>query len=472
MQYITKDEIISKDPHPHFDRADSEDHSVLYVTKDYNKYAIHHKQQFDFTDPKCKTKDDETDNNDKSSTKNFNNPKIMTAIEEERSSGNLNSDKLIADFKESFNTSNPYAIDRIVTAFGKSFLADLLFPEAYKKLAEKNVCADEYSCCKIMRIFHKESREKFNNTEFDIEFNIEITEEKAKSIIKNKNDIIEFSNIINKLNLSSDNEKIIIINHRDDFFDEEHIDPKKQILPHAKAWVYEKSVNKIKYRKRFYGKKNNKNLFEQALNYKLDFEKKWLNKNKLQLSNDNKALIKYQKMKNKINESLDPNKYVKDLAVKYSKYDFKLELYLEKPELLVPISKLEIYFHKLADLIKDKKEVKISKPVYNNVIKQNNNKLPKFIKIKYKKALKSTVLGDEELNILIKNLELHRTIELKILDILYYCTKLRMKETNRIVVQYKKMICDIRNSKNKNSFYVLQENPSILKFDQLKTDIL
>ncbi|CAG8848926.1 45734_t:CDS:1, partial [Gigaspora margarita] len=37
----------------------------------------------------------------------------------------------------------------------------------------------------------------------------------------------------------------------------------------------------------------------------------------LQLSNDNKTLIKYQKMKKKINELLDPNKYVKDLAVKY-----------------------------------------------------------------------------------------------------------------------------------------------------------
>ncbi|CAG8855738.1 41103_t:CDS:1, partial [Gigaspora margarita] len=43
-------------------------------------------------------------------------------------------------------------------------------------------------------------------------------------------------------------------------------------------------------------------------------------------------------MKKEINESLNPNKYVKDLAVKYSKYNFKLELYLEKPELLVPIS--------------------------------------------------------------------------------------------------------------------------------------
>ncbi|KAF0466400.1 hypothetical protein F8M41_026159 [Gigaspora margarita] len=226
MQYITKDEIISKDPHPHFDCADSKDHFVLYVTKDYNKCTIYHKQQFDSTDPRCKTKgstkknsknpkqlvtncrysftsledplyiwctieysstrtfarygegteygpfnyniddlDDKTDNHDKSSTKNFNNPKIMAAIEERRSSRNLNSDKLIADFKELFNTSNLYAIEKIITACNnadkqlnshlrcwkscsififsdftrvdKYLLPDLLFPEAYKKLAKK-----------------------------------------------------------------------------------------------------------------------------------------------------------------------------------------------------------------------------------------------------------------------------------------------------------------------------------------------
>ncbi|CAG8833010.1 37524_t:CDS:2, partial [Gigaspora margarita] len=169
-----------------------------------------------------------------------------------------------------------------------------------------------------------------------------------------------------------------------------------------KAWVFKKSINKVKYKKRFYGKKINKNLLKQAIKYKLEYENMeiaWclvekfntipLNKNhiffflqnpdlyqyftitideilffceQLQLSDDNKALIKYQKIKKEINESLDPNKYVKDLAVKYSKYNFKLVLYLEKLELLVPISKLEIYFCQLANLIKDKKDIKILKP--------------------------------------------------------------------------------------------------------------
>ncbi|CAG8828026.1 30328_t:CDS:2, partial [Gigaspora margarita] len=112
MGYITKNKVISKDHHLYFDRADSKDHSVLYITKDYNKCAIHHEQQFDPTNSRCKTKgstkknsknpeqlitnceeyglfdynindlDNKTDNNDKSSAKNFNNPKIMAAIEE------------------------------------------------------------------------------------------------------------------------------------------------------------------------------------------------------------------------------------------------------------------------------------------------------------------------------------------------------------------------------------------------------
>ena len=48
-----------------------------------------------------------------------------------------------------------------------------------------------------------------------------------------------------------------------------------------KAWVYQKYNDNIKHRKRFYGKKNNKNLFKQAINYKLEYEKMYLSKNKL-----------------------------------------------------------------------------------------------------------------------------------------------------------------------------------------------
>jgi hypothetical protein len=113
----------------------------------------------------------------------------------------------------------------------------------------EKLCRNECTCCKIVRIFHKGSREKFNNLEFDIEFNNRVTEEKAKSIIKGKDgrifqkkklknfywrpkieydkskfittnydnidnkktDIIVFPDIIEKLNLPSDDDEIIII---------------------------------------------------------------------------------------------------------------------------------------------------------------------------------------------------------------------------------------------------------------------
>ena len=39
-----------------------------------------------------------------------------------------------------------------------------------------------------------------------------------------------------------------------------------------KAWVFEKSINKVKHRKRFYGKKNNKDLLKQAIQYKQEYE--------------------------------------------------------------------------------------------------------------------------------------------------------------------------------------------------------
>ena len=91
-------------------------------------------------------------------------------------------------------------------------------------------------------------------------------------------------------------------------------------------------------------------------------------------------------MKNEILNSQTPNQYIIDLAIKYNKYQFKPELYLEKPELLKPISKIEILFWQLANQIKGKNHIEILQLVYNKNYKQNT-KLPKFINIKYKKTL-------------------------------------------------------------------------------------
>ncbi|CAG8658401.1 1878_t:CDS:2, partial [Scutellospora calospora] len=47
----------------------------------------------------------------------------------------------------------------------------------------KQLCNNEYLCCKVRRIFHKGSYNNFINLRFDIEFNSDITIEKAEEII-------------------------------------------------------------------------------------------------------------------------------------------------------------------------------------------------------------------------------------------------------------------------------------------------
>ncbi|KAF0441148.1 hypothetical protein F8M41_003929 [Gigaspora margarita] len=51
----------------------------------------------------------------------------------------------------------------------------------------------------------------------------------------------------------------------------------------------------------------------------------------LELTNENKVLIKYQKIKKDINNSSNPDQYVQDLAMRYKKWQFKPVLFLEKP---------------------------------------------------------------------------------------------------------------------------------------------
>ncbi|CAG8832486.1 35785_t:CDS:2 [Gigaspora margarita] len=49
----------------------------------------------------------------------------------------------------------------------------------------------------------------------------------------------------------------------------------------------------------------------------------------LELTNENKVLIKYQKMKKDINDSSNPDQYVRNLAIRYKKWQFKPVLFLE-----------------------------------------------------------------------------------------------------------------------------------------------
>ncbi|KAF0417811.1 hypothetical protein F8M41_007317 [Gigaspora margarita] len=56
----------------------------------------------------------------------------------------------------------------------------------YYKFREDNLnpCEIECYCCPIRRIFHKGSYEKFNSFKFDIEFNSNVSQEKATEIIE------------------------------------------------------------------------------------------------------------------------------------------------------------------------------------------------------------------------------------------------------------------------------------------------
>ncbi|CAG8634215.1 7378_t:CDS:1, partial [Dentiscutata heterogama] len=74
---------------------------------------------------------------------------------------------------------------------------------------------------------------------------------------------------------------------------------------------------------------------------------------KLKLKQDNKVFLRYKKLQDNIANSSNPNKYVIDLLLKYSKIDFKPQLYKEKPELLFPIFKLEKYFKHIGWQIPD-----------------------------------------------------------------------------------------------------------------------
>jgi hypothetical protein len=45
-----------------------------------------------------------------------------------------------------------------------------------------------------------------------------------------------------------------------------------------KAWVYEKYIDNTKHRKRFYGKKDDKIIFERVIKYKVKYEDLSMNK--------------------------------------------------------------------------------------------------------------------------------------------------------------------------------------------------
>ncbi|KAF0337391.1 hypothetical protein F8M41_016504, partial [Gigaspora margarita] len=85
---------------------------------------------------------------------------------------------------------------------------------------------------------------------------------------------------------------------------------------------------------------------------------------KLKLSQDNKVIQKYKKLKTAINESSDPNKFVIHCSVKFSKYKFAPQLYEKHPKLIFPFIKLEKYYISISQQVSKKQK---------NIDKNNNN---------------------------------------------------------------------------------------------------
>ncbi|KAF0355209.1 hypothetical protein F8M41_014888 [Gigaspora margarita] len=122
---------------------------------------------------------------------------------------------------------------------------------------------------------------------------------------------------------------------------------------------------------------------------------------KLKLPQDNKVIQKYEKLKTEINDLPNPNKFVIERSIKFSKYKFAPQLHEKHPELMFPLIKLEKYYISISQQVPKKQK---------NIIKKNNNtsvpleNLPKWMQQNYNKVIKKGFEIDiEEYNISIEN---------------------------------------------------------------------
>ncbi|CAG8655842.1 8714_t:CDS:2 [Acaulospora morrowiae] len=96
------------------------------------------------------------------------------------------------------------------------------FVVEYRRYRDDNipVCSGECVCCKVRRIFHKGSKEKFQKLEFDVEFNEGVTQEYVSRIVKKlskKGKLLKMGNkIIWRENFESNNRYVITDSNSDD----------------------------------------------------------------------------------------------------------------------------------------------------------------------------------------------------------------------------------------------------------------
>ncbi|CAG8853150.1 40662_t:CDS:1, partial [Gigaspora margarita] len=178
---------------------------------------------------------------------------------------------------------------------------------------------------------------------------------------------------------------------------------------------------------------------------------------KLKLSQDNKVIQKYEKLKTEINDLSNPNKFVIEHSIKFSKYKFALQLYEKYPELIFLLIKLEKYYISISQVPKKQK----------NIIKKNNNtsvpleNLSKWMQQNYNKVIKKGFEIDiKEYNIFIENDNFVNIVRGILYELTNACYDLyNLKNTNSITIKYKKIEESIDNTTNKKQFILeLAEN--------------
>ncbi|KAF0378684.1 hypothetical protein F8M41_012393 [Gigaspora margarita] len=115
--------------------------------------------------------------------------------------------------------------------------------------------------------------------------------------------------------------------------------------------------------------------------------------NDLQLYDKFFHIINFILLKSEINKSSDPNKFVIDRFVNFSKYKFMPQLYEKYPELLFLLIKLEKYYISISRQVPNKQDFK-----FNNKTLVLLENLPNWMQQNYVKEIKKSieVYEDEE----------------------------------------------------------------------------
>ncbi|CAG8722409.1 8424_t:CDS:2, partial [Racocetra persica] len=170
------------------DLVRSKKDSREYSEKDYNKCKKHHRKPVDRNDSRCKIKGAVLEIVDNNNSEN----KILVTLYQIKYLELLNlldpkeysvqikggNEELKPTSEQKFNNTKLFS----------SFVNRLDYIVEFKKFRNDNEkpYKEEYSCCKIRMIFHRRLPEDFFNFKFEIEFNHDITKEKARKILEKK----------------------------------------------------------------------------------------------------------------------------------------------------------------------------------------------------------------------------------------------------------------------------------------------